>query len=64
MTNLEFSMAHVYPLGGVRRYPWLHIEMWAFLYYQHNVELSSVNVDYLGSRRYILYIVKGLKGQS
>ena len=49
MTNLAFSMVHIYPSGGTRGFPWLHFDKWVFLYYRHNFELSTctVNFDYL-----------------
>ena len=35
ITNFAFYMAHIYPPGGARWLPWLHIETLAFLHYQH-----------------------------
>ena len=65
MTNFSFSFGHIYTPGG---FPWLHVGKWAFLcyMYQHNFELSTVNLDYLGPLEntgqavLILYAVKGL----
>ena len=51
MTKIALSLTHIFTTGGARGLPWLNIEQWAFLYYQHNCELSTVNVDSLGSPR-------------
>ena len=48
MSNFTFYVAHIYRRGGTRLLPWLHLEKWAFLYCEHNLELSIVNFDYLG----------------
>ena len=69
MINFVFSMAHIYPPGAPKGLLWLHLEKWAFLSYQHNAELSTVNVDHFGSLEgtervvLMLYTMKGLKEQ-
>ena len=53
MINVVFSMAHIYPPGASKWLLWLHLAKWAFLSYQHNAELSTVNFDHFGvPRRY------------